>query len=129
MDTKNRPVSKVINLLKDMLKQLEKESEEDEDIYEKMGCWCVTYEKEKKKSIADGNSRIVELSSSVEQLGAEYAQLTTEVANTQKELDANVAALEQATALRKKQLAEFDEEEKDALTSITSLKSAVVTLS
>ena len=28
---KNRPVSKVITLLKDMLKQLEKEAEEDED--------------------------------------------------------------------------------------------------
>ena len=33
---KNRPVSKVITLLKDMLKQLEKEAEEDEEIYDKM---------------------------------------------------------------------------------------------
>jgi len=32
---KNRPVSKVITLLKDMLKQLEKEAEEDEEIYDK----------------------------------------------------------------------------------------------
>ena len=31
---KNRPVSKVITLLKDMLKQLEKEAEEDEDFHE-----------------------------------------------------------------------------------------------
>jgi len=29
---KNRPVTKVVNLLKDMLKQLEKEAEEDEEI-------------------------------------------------------------------------------------------------
>jgi hypothetical protein len=35
---KNRPVSKVITLLKDMLKQLEKEAEEDEEIYDKMAC-------------------------------------------------------------------------------------------
>ena len=34
-DAKNRPVSKVITLLKDMLKQLEKEAEEDEEIYDK----------------------------------------------------------------------------------------------
>jgi len=32
---KNRPVSKVITLLKDMLKQLEKEAEEDEEVYDK----------------------------------------------------------------------------------------------
>ena len=40
---KNRPVSKVITLLKDMLKQLEKEAEEDEDIYDliKLIDWLV----------------------------------------------------------------------------------------
>ena len=37
---KNRPVTKVITLLKDMQKQLEKESEDDEAIYDKMACWC-----------------------------------------------------------------------------------------
>ena len=37
---KNRPVSKVITLLKDMQKQLEKDQEEDEEIYNKVACWC-----------------------------------------------------------------------------------------
>jgi len=41
-NAKNRPVSKVITVLKDMLKQLEKEGEDDEEIYEKMACWCET---------------------------------------------------------------------------------------
>jgi hypothetical protein len=44
---KNRPVSKVITLLKDMLKQLEKEAEEDEEIYDQLACWCETNDKEK----------------------------------------------------------------------------------
>ena len=35
-DAKNRPVSKVITLLKDMVAQLEKEAEEDEEVYEKI---------------------------------------------------------------------------------------------
>ena len=39
---KNRPVSKVITLLKDRLKQLEKEGEEDEEIYDQLACWCET---------------------------------------------------------------------------------------
>ncbi len=33
---KNRPVTKVVNMLKDMAKQLEKEAEEDEDVYDKV---------------------------------------------------------------------------------------------
>merc|ERR1712070_344396 len=44
---KNRPVTKVITLLQDMLKQLEKEAETDEEIYDKMACWCETNEEEK----------------------------------------------------------------------------------
>ena len=34
-EDKNRPVTKVINLLKDMKAQLEKEAVEDEEVYEK----------------------------------------------------------------------------------------------
>merc|ERR1719327_689477 len=55
--SKNRPVSKVITLLKDMMEQLEKEAEEDEEIYEKMACWCETNDKEKTKAIADAEAR------------------------------------------------------------------------
>jgi hypothetical protein len=39
-DAKNRPVSKVVTLLKDMSAQLEKEGEEDEEVYDTMVCWC-----------------------------------------------------------------------------------------
>jgi hypothetical protein len=72
-DAKNRPVSKVINLLKDMIDQLEKEGEEDEEVYEQMGCWCVTGEKAKTKSIADAESTISSLSASIEEMSASSA--------------------------------------------------------
>ena len=36
---KNRPVTKVINLLKDMQAQLQKEQETDEEVYDKLACW------------------------------------------------------------------------------------------
>merc|ERR1719174_2954124 len=113
-DAKNRPVTKVINLLKDMMSQLEKEGEEDEDIYDKMGCWCVTNEKAKTKSIADGKARITTLTKSIEELLAESSELNSEIKNLQEELVKNQEALSGATELRKKQLAEFNAEEKDS---------------
>jgi len=128
-ESKNRPVSKVITLLKDMVDQLQKESEEDEDVYEAMGCWCETNDKEKTQAIAAAEQHIADLTASIEELTATSSRLNTEVANLQKEVAKNEGALDQATALRKKQLAEFNEEEKDMIQSITSLKSAVVTLS
>merc|ERR1719240_1346895 len=127
--SKNRPVSKVITLLKDMLKQLEHEAEEDEEIYDKMACWCETNDKEKTKSIADAEARISDLTTKIEELTANSARLSTEIKNLEKEVAENQDALDKATAIRQKQLAEFNEEEKDLLESISALKAAITVLS
>merc|ERR1719210_2211589 len=126
---KNRPVSKVITLLKDMLKQLEKEAEEDEEIYDKMACWCETNDKEKTKSIAEAEARIESLTTMIEELTATSARLNTEIKNLEKEVAQDQDALAQATALREKQLAEFNAEEKDMLEAISALKAAITVLS
>jgi len=126
---KNRPVSKVITLLKDMLKQLEKEAEEDEEIYDKMACWCETNDKEKTKAVSDAEGRISDLTTKIEELTAQSARLNTEIANLNKEVAGNQKSLDAATAIRTKQLAEFNGEEKDLLESISALKSAVTVLS
>jgi chromosome segregation ATPase len=128
-EAKNRPVSKVITLLKDMSKQLSAEAEEDTKIYEKMACWCTTNDKEKTKAIAEGEARIADLTAAIEEGTGKSAQLTTEIANLEKEVAKNQAALDKATAMRQKQLAEFNGEEKDLLQSIGGLKSAITVLS
>jgi len=126
---KNRPVSKVIVLLKDMLKQLEKEAEEDEAIYDKMACWCETNDKEKTKAIADAEARITDLTTQIEEATALSARLATEIKNLEKEVAKNQESLDKATAIRQKELADFNGEEKDLLQSISALKAAVTVLS
>merc|ERR1711948_32007 len=116
-------------LLKDMLKQLEKEAEEDEEIYDKVACWCETNDKEKTKAIADAEAKIADLTVKIEELTAASARLNTEIKNLEKEVAANQEALDQATAIREKQLAEFNAEEKDLLESISALKAAITVLS
>merc|ERR1719191_2711493 len=128
-DAKNRPVSKVITMLKDMISQMEKEAEEDEEVYEAMGCWCETNDKAKTKAIADGETKINRLTAAIEDFTANSARLNVEIANLEKEVAKNSDALDKATALRKKELAEFNAEEKEMLGTITSLKSAVIALS
>merc|ERR1719199_1212704 len=95
-----------------MLKRLEKEAEEDEEIYDKMACWCETNDKEKTKSIAEAEARIDDLTSAIEELTAASARLNTEIKNLEGEVAKNQEALDKATAIRQKQLAEFNEEEK-----------------
>jgi len=125
---KNRPVTKVINLMKDMQAQLEKEGEEDQEVYEKVTCWCETNDKDKTTAISDAESRITELTSTIEEATASSARLNTEIKNLASEIAKNQAALDKATELRKKELAEFNAEEKDVLQSIGALKSAVTVL-
>jgi len=125
---KSRPVSKVTALLKDMLKQLEKEAEEDEEIYDKMACWCETNDKEKTKSIKDAQARIEDLTSKIQELTASGAQVGAELKGYEAELSQDQSALQKATALNQKQTAEANAEEKDLLESINALKAAILIL-
>jgi hypothetical protein len=126
---KNRPVTKVMTLLKDMLKQLEKEAEDDEDIYDKLACWCETNDREKTKAIKDAESRIAQLQVQIEEDTAISARLNTEIKNTEEEVAKNQEALDEAIAIRKKELAEFNAEEKEMLEAIQALRAAVTVLS
>jgi len=128
LESKNRPVAKVITVLKDMGKQMEKEAEEDEEIYDAMACWCETNDKEKTKAIADAQTTLENLAVSIEELTALSGKLGVEIKNLEKEVAKNQAALDKAQEIRAKQQGEFNSEEKDLLGSISALKSALTVL-
>merc|ERR1719446_1797193 len=96
---KKWPVSKVTTLLKDMLKQMEKEAEEDEEIYDKVACWCETNDKEKTQAIKDSKEKISYLTSKIEELGALVGKLTAELAFIDKTIISVNAALDTKTAM------------------------------
>jgi len=126
---KQQPVSKVRTLLKDMKDQLEKEATEDEEVYDKVACWCSTNDKEKTQAILNAEARVTDLTSKVEELTAQSARLNQEIKGLEQEVAKNQASLDTATALRQKQLAEFNSEEKEMLQCVNALKSAIVILS
>merc|ERR1719159_841499 len=128
-EQKPNPVSKVITLLKDMVEQLEKEAKEDEEVYEAMSCWCETNDKAKTKAIADGEQAIADLTAAIEGFTALSSKLTNEISVLEKEVAENNDALEKATGVRKKEMAEFNAEESASLATISSLKGAVAALS
>lgn len=126
---KNRPVARVVQLLNEMKTTIEKEQKQDEEIYEKLACWCKTNDREKTQSIRDAETAIAQLTSKIESLTAQSSRLNTEINDLNKEISENEQALDQAAALRAKQLEEFTAEEKDMVQAITSLKAAIVVLS
>ena len=63
------------------------------------------------QAIADAEAKISDLTTRIEELTAGSARLNTEIRNTEKEVAKNQESLDQATAVRQKQLAEFNGEE------------------
>merc|ERR1719254_485196 len=94
--TTNRPVSKVIKLLKDMMSQLQAEIEADEETYDKMACWCKTGEAAKTKAIADSKAKIEELDQAIEAGAALSKELNAETIETQAMLKESQDALDEA---------------------------------
>lgn len=126
---KNRPVRKVIDLLKNMEKELDAEREEDETAYKKMTCWCKENGTEKEQAIGDAEKKLKALQAALEKGVAKSAQLNQEVKNAEKELNESETSLKEATTLREKQSATFNETVKDLVQAIAGLKSAKTVLS
>merc|ERR1719473_1515129 len=79
-----------------MLVQLEKEAEEDKEIYDGMVCWCTTNDKDKVTAIDDAEARLSDLETSIKELTALSSRLQTEIENLEKEIAENKKALEEA---------------------------------
>jgi peptidoglycan hydrolase CwlO-like protein len=123
------PITKVVNLLKEMQKELDAEAKKDSEMYEKLKCWCDTNGGDKKQAVSDQKDQIDQLNSQIEESSAKKAELTTEISGLQKDIADATQALAEATEIRKKEAAEFNTEETGLLKSVTLLKGAIVALS
>jgi len=127
-EAKSTPISRVVNLLKEMQETLKKEMDEDEELYEKLACWCNNNKYEKNEAIEAAENQIASLEAKIEQLTAKSAELKTLIAETTKELEADKEELATATALRQKELKAFHGEELDAIQNVENLKAAIIVL-
>jgi len=123
------PVTRVVKLLEEMKAQVETEAKEDEEIYDKMACWCETNDKGKTAAIKFATEKIEELEQAIEEGTAKSGKLTTEIAGLKDDIAANQVSLDKATAIREEEKGEFETTDKDLSESIMLLKQAVETLS
>mmetsp|Transcript_14715 Transcript_14715/g.26116 ORF Transcript_14715/g.26116 Transcript_14715/m.26116 type:complete len:764 (+) Transcript_14715:92-2383(+) len=122
------PVKRVVALLGKMKAELTAEAGKESEMYDKMVCWCETNDKEKTKAIADAEALMSSLESDIKAKAAKMGELETEIAATKKQIAADTDSLKTATAIREKEAAEFNAEEKDMLQVLTNLKNAIAIL-
>lgn len=123
------PLQKVVSLLKEMKAENEKEMKQDQEIFDKLACWCHTNREEKTAAVAAAETKIADLEASIKEYTAKYAQLGEEIANLKKDIAENEASLEAATKQREKEAAEFHNMETDSVQALGQLKGAITILS
>merc|ERR1719191_2378594 len=128
-EMKERPVSKVIALLEDMAVELNKELEDDKEVYEQVSCWCKSNDNEKTKAIEEGEARIDALVAQLGEDGAKIQELKASLASAKDKVNKDFAALQQASAMRMKESKEFHGEENDLIGAVQACKQALVVLS
>jgi len=125
---KEKPIQKVIRLMTEMQTQLETEAKADEDMYEKLGCWCDTNEKEKTQANAVNGQKITDLTASIEEMTAKSASLKTDIDELTKQVETATSSLATSTSIREKEAAEFQAFEVDHIQNMESLKGALMKL-
>jgi len=127
-DAKDTPVTRVVNLLKDMQTTLKKEMDEDAALYDKLACWCNTNENEKGNAISEQSAKVTELTSTIEALTAKSAELTATIKQLEEDTAAGKQALATATALREKEAITFRGQETESMANIKNLEAAITVL-
>jgi chromosome segregation ATPase len=122
------PVSRVVELLKGLSKQIEEEGEKEQDLYETYVCWAKSVVEQKTASNAAAASRIDMLETYIADLESGRIELTSERADLEKEVEELMGDLEVATASRKKENEDFLDAESEMKQAIKALSSAIEVL-
>lgn len=126
---KERPVAKVVRMLKDMQAELNKEMEDDKAVYEMISCWCKTNDQEKTKAIEEGEAKSAQLLAEMDETAAKIIETKEKIKETKDEINKDFDTLNQANAMRMKENKEFHGEETELLGAIQACEQAIVVLS
>lgn len=124
----DRPVSRIVKLLKKVQAELEEDVEADEKVYDKVKCWCETNDKERTKSITEAEAHIEDLFSTVKEAASKSGQLKAEIKHLQDQVADMRASLTKASEIREQEMSRFTGEEKETLQTVSALKSAITAI-
>merc|ERR1719163_1657142 len=122
------PIRRVVTMLQEMQKSVEKQGETEKELYDKFMCYCETTDGELATSIDQGNTKVSELSSQLEEDTASKAQMDQDVAQHKSDRAEAEKAIEESTSMREKEAAEFAASSGEMKANIQAMTSAVAAL-
>jgi len=122
------PVTRVVQLLQNLAKQIEKEGKAEEDMYESFVCWGKSVISQKTESNTAAQNRVDALETYIADLDAGRVDLTTEGVDLDKQIEELTADLEAAKAVREKEEKDFDGAKDEMEKAIKALASSIKVL-
>jgi hypothetical protein len=122
------PIRKVVTILQDMKKELEEEGDVEKGMFDKFMCYCDGNTEGMSKAVEEAGQKITELKSKLEAEKAEKATLDQELVQHKLDRESAKGDLEQGTALREKEHAEYVEATGDQGANIEALAGAIEAL-
>jgi chromosome segregation ATPase len=126
--TSANPIRKVVNMLEALKGKVEAEGAKEKELFDKYMCYCKNAGGDLGKSIADAEKKGPELTAEIEASTGKLAQLKEDVKSHQTDRAAAKEAMAEATSLREKEKAAFDQEKSDAETNIAAIGKATAAI-
>jgi hypothetical protein len=123
-----KPTTRVVELLKGLQEQCEKDAKTEEKLYEKFVCWGKQVILQKSASNEVAEKEIAELEQYIADLDAGRIELTTERVDLEKEISELTQTMEIAEDQRNKEKADYENAVAEMTQAIDALNQAIAVL-
>lgn len=122
------PVSRVVELVRQLKSTIEADGKTEQQIYDKLACWCEETTNRKTDDIETATNRIDELSQLIQENSGKSGIFSAEIAQLKKDIAANEVNRKEATEIRQKQNEEYTKERLETEQCISALEHATKVL-
>jgi len=123
------PVTKVVELIKELQAKTIADGENEQKVYDKFACWCEKTTDRKAKAIEQAKKDIARLGNEVLTLKGKVATLAAEIAKLQKQIKENEEDQAKSTSIRQKENTDFQQEKAEMEQTLNALERAIKVLS
>merc|ERR1719214_158311 len=120
--TTGSPVTKVVELIKELKSKIEADGKAENKIYNKYACWCETTSARKATNIHQAMADIKSLSTQILEYKGSVATLASEIKELSSEMQDNQGAQDEATAIRQKENGEYEAQKAEMEQTLNALE-------
>jgi len=122
------PVTKVVELIKELKGKIEADGKAEQKIYNKFACWCETTTERKATAIHQATADIKSHGTSVLEYKGSIATYTSEINELGREMRDNQQAQDEATGIRQKENGEYEGQKAEMEQTLNALERGIKVL-